>query len=375
MVNFAGMERILACKMNYIVSHTDTDVYFSTYEQQGKSLPFPLAPPISYVPIDAIIPKREVMSFYKWFVAYIAFRYIFRVKIKQLLEKTSPDIVICTGYSFQVLDIIINESNRLGMKIIVESHTLGKTVTFSYKFAYNNKLEMLFRFWDKFIQRSLKTANCIVTLTKFDVPFWSAYNEKVKIIPNMLTIKSTIVKNYKSKRVISAGRYMPEKGFDRLIEAWSILQKSNHSLVDWQLYIYGNGDRTKYKSLVTKLGLDDSIHLEPATKDITEQFSNSSLYVMSSRYEGFGLVLTEAMSCGLPCISFDCPYGPRDVIRNGDDGILIEDGNITALAEAMEYMMSDEKLREKMGRKAIDNVSRYSRDNIMPQWISLFNSL
>ena len=121
--------------------------------------------------------------------------------------------------------------------------------------------------------------------------------------------------------------------------------------------------------------MNSNVHLMPATKNIVEEFSKSSIFVLSSRFEGFGLVLAEAMSCGLPCISFDCPYGPRDIITNEEDGILVENGNIMALAKALKRLMADENLRQSMGEKAIINVARYDSSNIMNRWEELFSSL
>ena len=146
------------------------------------------------------------------------------------------------------------------------------------------------------------------------------------------------------------------------------------NLSDWQLYIFGNENRKPYQHIVDKYDMNN-VHLMPATPEIVEEFSKSSIFVLSSRFEGFGLVLAEAMSCGLPCISFDCPYGPRDIITDGEDGILVENGNIKALAKAIERLMTNEGLRQSMGEKAINNVTRYDQDTIMNQWERLFHNL
>jgi glycosyltransferase involved in cell wall biosynthesis len=188
----------------------------------------------------------------------------------------------------------------------------------------------------------------------------------------MLTITPKMVLDYRTKRVISAGRYMPEKGFDRLLKAWGLIKKKFH---DWELYIFGNGNRMPYQEIADQLQLGESVHLMPATKDIADEFAKSSIYVMSSRYEGFGLVLAEAMSCGLPCISFDCPYGPHEIIRDREDGFLAEDGNIEDLAKKLEQLMSNEDLRIRMGTKAIQNIYRFNPEVIMAQWINLFNNI
>ena len=175
--------------------------------------------------------------------------------------------------------------------------------------------------------------------------------------------------DYRTKRVIAAGRYVHQKGFDLLLEAWHRIDKS---LSDWHLYIFGNENRKPYQRIVDKYDMNHHVHLMPATPKIVEEFSKSSIFVLSSRFEGFGLVLVEAMSCGLPCVSFDCPYGPRDIITDEEDGLLVENGNIEALAKAIERLMEDEGLRRSMGEKAINNVSRFNQETIMKQWNQLF---
>jgi len=372
MNNYAGIERILTCKMNYIVSHTSYEVYLTTYEQRTQPLPFPLNANIIYKPLNIIMPQRYEMSLFQWLKAYYKVRHRFSYQFKSLVKDIHPDYVVSTVYSYQVLDIIIMTCHQRGIKTIMESHTQGETVTLSYKFKYNQYLFKTFTLLDDYIMRSLKYCNCVVTLTRQDQPFWQRYAKRIEVIPNMLTITPKMVTNYDAKRVISAGRYMPEKGFDLLIEAWNLLPEE---FCDWHLYIFGNEDRTMYQKIVEKYQKEKSVHLMSATDDITEEFSKSSLYVMSSRYEGFGLVLAEAMSCGLPCVSFDCPYGPREIITDGKDGLLAKNKDVEDLAYKMSHLMANSELRRIMGKHAIKDVTRYEPHNIMNLWINLFKAL
>jgi len=117
-----------------------------------------------------------------------------------------------------------------------------------------------------------------------------------------------------------------------------------------------------------KLGLENTINIMPFSHNIYEEYLKSSIFVLSSRYEGFGLVLIEAMSCGLPCVAFDCPHGPSDIIRDKEDGLIVENGNVEALANAICWMIEHNDERKTMGRKAKENVKRYSLDVIMSQW-------
>lgn len=372
MTNLAGIERILTCKMNYLSEKTDYQVFLTTYEQNGSALSFPLNPKIAYQPMNAPMPQRENHSFICWLISYYHARKLFRKEIKILLEELQPDILICTNYSFQVLDIILSISQKLKIKTVLESHTKSETVSMAYKFQYHQQLYKLIRIWDKKLLRSLKHCQCVVTLTKQDVPFWQQNAKKIEVIPNILTITPKHVTNYNVKRVISAGRYMTEKGFDRLLSAWHLLPDLYS---DWSLFIFGDEDRTPYQRIVDSYHLNGKVHLMPATDNIAEEFSKSSLYVMSSRYEGFGLVLAEAMSCGLPCIAFDCPYGPREIITNGDDGILVKDGDIEELATQMQHLMSNADLRKAMGENAIRNIARFHPESIIKRWENLFEDI
>lgn len=371
MVNLAGIERILTCKMNYLANNSSHEVFLVTYAQHDIPISFQLNDKITYRPINATIPQRKGFTVLKWVKSYFTARKAFKEQFIHLIKAVRPDLIICTGYAFSVLDIIINTSRQIGAKSIIESHVKSDTVSMK-KYVFNPIIVRIFSIWDRYILKSLKEADCIVTLTQNDKEFWIKYAKRVEVIPNVLTITPQKVIDYRNKRVIAAGRYVRQKGFDLLLEAWHLIDKKYE---DWHLYIYGNEDRTPYQRIVEKYQMNSNVHLMPATKDIVQEFSKSSIFVLSSRFEGFGLVLAEAMSCGLPCISFDCPYGPRDIITNEEDGILVENGNIIALTGAIERLMADENLRQSMGIKAINNVARFDPKAIMSQWEQLFISL
>ena len=370
MTNLAGIERILTCKMNYLSEKPEYDVHLLTYEQPAQALSFKINERITYCPINAPVPQREGLTLWGWIKAYFSARKVFKRLFYNRIKDIHPDIVICTGYAYPVLDIIIDTARQINTKAIVESHVKGDTVSMK-KYIFNHTLAYMFSFWDRYILRKLKKADCIVTLTHEDKEFWKSYSKRIEVIPNVLTITPKKVMDYRTKRVIAAGRYVRQKGFDMLLEAWHMIDKN---LSDWHLYIFGNENRKPYQHIVDKYNMNN-VHLMPATPEIVEEFSKSSIFVLSSRFEGFGLVLAEAMSCGLPCISFDCPYGPRDIITDGEDGILVENGNIEALAKAIERLMTNEGLRQSMGENAINNVTRYDQNTIMKQWEQLFHSL
>ena len=168
------------------------------------------------------------------------------------------------------------------------------------------------------------------------------------------------------------GRYAHQKGFDMLIEAWKIVADLHP---EWVLTIYGEGDDGTLKRLIDKYNLHNSCLLKPATQEIVNKYCESSIFVLSSRYEGFGLVITEAMACGVPPIAFDCPCGPKDIINNFKDGILVKSEDINELADKICFLIEKENIRKEMGIKARKSSERFKIEHITMQWESLFEKL
>ena len=371
MKNRAGMERILTAKINYLAEHTNYQLYLLTYEQKGSPLPFSIAQSVQHISIDHIIPLRKDYSIFVWFIKFLTTRKHFHRSFIKQIEDIKPDIVICNPYSFSVIDLIITVSTSKGIKTIIESHTKLSSTLLSNKFKYNKALYSLIKKWDELIMNRLRPVSNVVTLTKQDAKDWEPFVNNITVIPNFITITPKNIKSYSAKRVISAGRYAHEKGYDMLLKAWAIVTEV---YPDWELHIFGDGDSTPYAKMIQQLRISDSVFLHPSTSDIAEEFSNSSIYVMSSRYEGFGLVLAEAMSCGLASVAFDCPYGPRTIIEDRHDGLLVQREDIKQLSDGLLFLMSDPTIRITFGSNASEDIKRFNKESIMQKWIDLINN-
>ena len=147
-------------------------------------------------------------------------------------------------------------------------------------------------------------------------------------------------------------------------------------IVDWRLDVYGDGERNSYEQQALVLGLDKSRYrLHERTDNVEKVYTESSLFVLSSRFEGFGMVIVEAMACGLPCVSFDCPSGPSEIVENGVSGLLAKEGDVIDLSSKIEWMITHEKERKEMGIKAHQAVARYKKEKVMKEWEKAYMSL
>lgn len=164
------------------------------------------------------------------------------------------------------------------------------------------------------------------------------------------------------------GRIAPQKGFDLLLQSWRIIEQQVN---DWQLEIVcGYGDYTALEQEARDMGLHNVTCTGP-TKDVQGKMSSAAIFALSSRFEGFGLVITEANTCSVPVVSYDCPCGPNEIITDGYDGLLVEPENVEQFAEKLLFLMRDGKQRTRMGYNAYQSAHRFSMDTIMPQWIDL----
>ena len=371
-INKAGVERIMTQKINYL-AETGYDVSLVTTDQMNQPFSFPISPKVNYIAVNAPIPSRTDYPFFKWLLLFYKARSVFSKTLSLIIKENFPDIVICTTYSFDVLDLLVKICHKRHPKLVIESHIQLTNVFMKPRLAYHPLLSLYGTFHDRYILNYIKKTAILVCLTNEDMKSWKQLHvNNVCVIPNMITIQPPESIDYSAKRVIAVGRYSDQKGFDMLIKAWGRLSKKYN---DWHLFIFGNEDRTPYEEMAQKEKCQNTCHCMPVTEDIAIEYGKSSIFVMSSRYEGMPLALIEAMSSGLACVSYNCPNGPADIINDGIDGFLARDGEIDDLATKMENLMCDESLRSKFGKTAKNNIERYSPNAVMRQNISLYDSI
>ena len=362
-----GVERVLTTKANYLAEVAGYDVTIVLTDGKGKEPYYPLSPKIKIIQLDIRFEELWHLSFIKKVYAYLKKQRVFKKKLTATLMELRPDITV----SLLRREINFITSIKDGSKKIGEIH-INKDHYRNFEGENTNFIKKIFsKWWMNSLIRKLKNLDKFIVLTKTDKNSWEEI-KNVSIIPNPLAYFPQETSSLDNKQVIAVGRYSYEKGFEMLIESWGQVHKK-HS--DWILKIYGIDIIKNFSPLVQAKELGNSIILMDSTPQIYRAYQESSIYACSSRFEGFGMTLIEAMSCGVPCISFDCPHGPRNIITDGKNGYLVEPNNIEALAERICHLIENEELRKEMGKEARKRAEDFTEEKIMKQWIDLFENI
>lgn len=363
-----GVERVLTIKANYFADVLNYDI--SIILTDGKDFPlyYPLSERIKVVNLDINFEELWSCSFLKKVIVYLKKQRKFKKRLTAELMAIRPDITI------SLLRREINFISKIhdGSKKIGELH-VNRTNYRNFESGDSNIIKNLFSiFWMKSLVSHLQKLDRFIVLTEEDKQNWPEI-QHIEVIPNPLAFKVDQKSDLTSKRVIAVGRYVYQKGFDLLLKAWSIVEKRNK---DWNLVVFGQGSRDSYEKMIDDLKIEKKrCHLLGPTNDIKKEYLDSSIFVFSSRFEGFGMVLVEAMSCGLPCISFDCPCGPKDIISDGVDGLLVPNGDVEQLADKLSELISHPDEISRLSESALLKADSYSMDSISLRWRSMFDSL
>lgn len=368
--NSGGMERVLTGKVNYLVKNAGYEITIVTTEQKGRSVFFDLDPRVKTVDLainyDDIYNDFLLAKIIKTFQKHR----VYKKKLWALLEQEKPDICVSLcGMEIDFLSTIHDKSIKMAeyhfaYNRIYQSHILRHN---NYIYQSIGKLRSM-----QFDHVTQKLAKFIV-LTKEDEIEWRKTHSNVAQIYNPILDQTSAISFLSEKRFIAVGRLDAQKGYDYLIKAWSFVSQKHP---DWKVCIYGEGPlHDELNVLIRQYGVTHVVSLCGVTPNIQAEYLKSSGFVLTSRYEGFPMVLLEAASCGLPLVSFDCQSGPKEIIEEGVNGFLVPEGDVEALAHKICYLIENPVIREKMGTKAWKLSQNFSMGAIMGKWQSLFSDV
>lgn len=341
-----GVEKIVSMKANtfYQEYHHQVTV-ISIYEDKRKQQ-YSLNEDIRLIHLHVPFAKKTRNKVYK-LLSRIITLLLAAYRLNKTIKQINPDVVFFT--------------TTLGALLLPLCHTKARRIYESHLARSFNPFHLLFGLMER-------KADAIVCLTHDDAKeFQSAKN--VYVIPNFINIPHQKVKDYSCKKAIAVGRLEQQKGFDRLITCWKDVAKL---YPDWQLDIYGTGSLYHIlQEQITSLGLEKQVKLCGRGENMMEIYPNYSLHVMSSHYEGQGIVMLEAQACGLPSVTFDFKYGANEIIRDEINGIIARQNDNEAFITAICKMINSESLRHNLGMKAQTMAIQYSKFNIFQKWLEL----
>ena len=357
-----GLERVLVEKANWLVAHGGFEVCLLTVNQGDHPICFPLHPDVSYDDLDIRFYQQYHSPFWKRPIINYKLHLQFREKLLRRIQETTPDVIICTRLDY-VCDVVRIKGV---IPLVFESHSCRLACRFE-----GDGLLRRIHVW--YLQLAVRKADMVVALTKGDAEEWRKLTSKVCVIPNVVHLnESESFSDCMSKSAIFVGRFSKQKDIGSLLHIWALVHQRHP---DWCLHVYGGYGEEQDSILSMIEQMDVNIQVHEPTSDIIREYKENSILLLTSRYEPFGLVLIEAMSCGLPVVAFNCPYGPSEIISEGVDGYLIKENDVSEYVDKVCSLLNDSKLRCQMGKSASLSSMDYCMDRIMLLWITLFDGL
>lgn len=358
---WGGIERILVDKMNYLASVYGYEVYMLTTDQGCHPVPYQLNPEVHLEDLAINFHRKYRYFFLKRLLVAKRLERKFERKFSERLQSIKPNLIICTTANY--LDINIIARQKGGIPLIVESHSIYQ-MTLGRKGLRNRYADYMYR-------KGLSKAQMIVALTEGDANDWQKEFPNICVIPNFVNLNDGDLSSLENKRVIWVGRFDYQK---RPMEAIRIWQQVYPQFPDWHLDIFGEGEQRKEVETMASL-LDINIHVHQPTDHIFDCYRNSSILISTSLFEPFGLVVPEAMSCGLPIVAYNVPYGPSLMVKDHVDGFLISNTDNRSYVTCLCKLMSNLSLRIQFGNQAQLSSKHYQAKEIMPLWKKLFEDI
>ena len=363
-----GIERVTITKANALANIEGNNIWIICLNNEMPV--FPIDEKVHIVSLDINYHDHDwEMSRFQQLINIWQKKKEHRRKMKEILLLINPDIVVSTGGLEK--SFLHSFSRKFPFVCIRESHFVSNYRLLGTDTFYSKILNGINYLLDRYYY--IHRYNITVVLTNEDKErFWKTDN-KVVVIPNPVTSSHTQHSMLTNNTVIAAGRLAKQKNFSSLLRSWKIVHQKH---ADWILEIWGDGtERNHLEQMTVELQLQGSARIMGVTDYVFSKMAQASVFVLSSLYEGLPLVVLEAMSCGLPVVSYACPCGPKDIITEGKDGYLVPTGDEERLAEKICFLIEHEDIRREMGKAAVEKSKQYALEPIIRQWMTLFHEL
>lgn len=364
-----GAERVITDKANYLANEGH-QLMLVSYEQGDHPLPYELHPSVQYRDLDCRFFTLSKHSTLKHLYLYFRLKKQFRNNLRSVVLEFKPEVVVLASDWQILIEAVIDSVNPV--PVIAEFHN-----TYDYvmrKVGTSEgwlKAKLTQLYYRQTIKKLGKCAQLVV-LTDRDARGWRQHFDNVTVIPNPVTLYPDIIDDIPKDpgRIIYVGRFNHEKRIDRLITAFSMI---SDKYPDWHVDIFGDGnEKQNLLNQIKEMKLEGRVIIHEPTKAIYDEYKRSEMLVLCSEHEASPLVLVEAMACGVPCISMDCPNGPREIIKDGVNGLLSKDGDVEDFSAKIEWMIHHDVKRVVMGRKARDYAATRKQSVVMKEWENLY---
>ena len=364
-----GAERVIIDKANYL-SQEGHQLMLVSYEQGQHPLPYELDANVQYEDLDCRFFALSKYSVFERMYHFFRLKRKFKRELHNVINIFNPDVVVLASDWQKLINSVVDAAGTI--PVIAEFHNAYDYIMRKVGVSENSIKKHTSRWYSMRTLKGLRRCAKMVVLTESDARCWRQHFDNVCVIPNPVTIYPDVVDDIPKDngRIIFVGRFNYEKRIDRLVMAFSMIADRYPM---WHVDIFGEGnEKQNLLRLIKKMNLENRVIIHEPTREIYDEYKRSEMLVVCSEHEARPLVLVEAMSCGIPCVSLDCPYGPREIITDGVTGLLALDGDIEDLARKIEWMIVHEDERKKMGRNAREDAAKYKMSVIMQDWEQLY---
>lgn len=365
-----GAERVITDKANYLANEGH-ELMLVSYEQGNHPLPYELHPSVQYRDLDCRFFTLSKYSFLLHAYHYLKIKRQLYERLRNTIADFNPEMVVLASDWQKLMDCVIGAASPI--PVIAEFHNAYDYIMRKVGVSEGWLKKIMTRLYCRQTIKSIGKCAQLVTLTEGDAKCWRQHFKNVTVIPNPLTYYPDVIDDIPKDhgRIIFVGRFNHEKRIDRLINAFSMIARKYQN---WHVDIFGEGnEKDNLLKQISSMDLEGRVVIHEPTNAIYDEYKRSEMLVLCSEHEAYSLVLVEAMSCGVPCVSMDCPCGPREIIKNGINGLLSKNGDIEDLSAKIEWMIIHERERNEMGQAAREFAATRQLHVVMKKWEYIYN--